>query len=214
MKSMNVIAYPTTAEARSVLQGRDASILQGIKQPGVAAAIWQREPSSEFSNWVANLSPENLPQLRSLVAVSAVEGCIHAACNLAGTPAGPQRDVLASDIAALGYLMGEIMETSLLHLRVAAVSGNACRRFHVDNMTSRLTCTYRGTGTQLAQPGEEASPMTVSTASAVLLRGARWPGDEETGLLHRSPPIEGTGETRMVVVIDPAADHEPVRTYH
>ena len=211
---MNVVAVPSRSEARSLLQGRDASILEGIKQPGVAAAIWQRDPSPEFVDWIAAVPPENLPQVRSLVAVSALEGCIHAACNLAGTPSGPQRDVLASDIAALGFLMGEVMETSLLHVRVTAVSTNACRSFHVDNMSTRLICTYRGTGTQLAQPGEEASPMTVSTASAVLLRGSRWPGTEKTCLLHRSPPIEGTGETRLVVVLDPAADHKPVPTYH
>ena len=27
-----------------------------------------------------------------------------------------------------------------------------------------------------------------------------------TGLLHRSPPIEGTGETRLVLVLDPIDD--------
>jgi len=28
------------------------------------------------------------------------------------------------------------------------------------------------------------------------------------GLLHRSPPIEGTGETRLVLVLDPVIDPE------
>ncbi|MBX2876010.1 MAG: DUF1826 domain-containing protein [Saprospiraceae bacterium] len=27
--------------------------------------------------------------------------------------------------------------------------------------------------------------------------------------MHRSPPIEGTGETRLVLVLDPVADQEP-----
>lgn len=205
---MSVVEIPIRAGARSILQGRDASVLSGIKQPGVAAAIWQRDPAPEFGDWMASLPSEHLPKLRTLIGVDAVEGCIHAACSLAGTPAGAARDMLASDIAALASLMGEIMETPLLHLRLDVVSTNACRRFHVDNMTARMLCTYRGSGTQLAQPGAEASPVSVSPGSAVLLRGRRWPGTEQTELLHRSPPIEGTGETRLLAVIDPAFDHK------
>ncbi|MEX0305155.1 MAG: DUF1826 domain-containing protein [Leisingera sp.] len=211
---MNVVDFPTRSEACSVLQARDASALSGIKQPGVAAAIWQRDPAPEFASWISGLPPEKLPKLRSLVGVGALEGCIQAACSLAGTPAGPERDMLAGDIAALGFLMSEIMETPLLHVRLEVVTTNACRRFHVDNMTARLLCTYRGTGTQLAQPGAEAAPLSVSPGSAVLLRGRRWPGKEQTALLHRSPPIEGTGETRFLAVIDPAMDHEPQETFH
>ncbi|NBZ89164.1 DUF1826 domain-containing protein [Stagnihabitans tardus] len=32
-------------------------------------------------------------------------------------------------------------------------------------------------------------------------RGTLWPG-EDCGLLHRSPPIAGTGETRLLLVIE------------
>ena len=205
---MSVIELPIPAEARSVLQARDASVLSGINQPGVAAAIWQRNPAPEFANWISGLPPEKLPKLRSLVGADALEGCIHAACSLAGTPAGPERNMLAGDIAALGFLLSEIMETPLLHVRLDVVTTNACRRFHVDNTTARLLCTYRGAGTQLAQPGAETAPLSVSPGSAVLLRGRRWPGEEQTTLLHRSPPIAGTGETRLLAVIDPAFDHK------
>ncbi|WP_152618489.1 DUF1826 domain-containing protein [Leisingera sp. ANG-Vp] len=211
---MSIVDFPIRGEACSVLQARDASALSGIKQPGVAAAIWQREPAPEFVNWISGLPPDKLPKLRSLVGADALEGCIQAACSLAGTPAGPERDMLAGDIAALGYLMSEIMETPLLHVRLEAVSTNACRRFHVDNMTARMLCTYRGAGTQLTQPGTEAAPLSVSQGSAVLLRGRCWPGEEQTVLLHRSPPIEGTGETRLLAVIDPAFDYKPEGRLH
>ena len=84
---MSVVDFPTRGEACSVLQARDASALSGIKQPGVAAAIWQRDLAPEFANWISGLPPEKLPKLRSLVGVDALEGCIQAACDLAGTPA-------------------------------------------------------------------------------------------------------------------------------
>lgn len=47
---------------------------------------------------------------------------------------------------------------------------------------------------------------TVATGSPLLLRGTRWPAQPASGLLHRSPPIEGTGETRLVLVLDPVTD--------
>ena len=45
--------------------------------------------------------------------------------------------------------------------------------------------------------------LTVPTGSPMILRGSHWEGQNKQGLLHRSPPIEGSGETRFVVVIDP-----------
>lgn len=37
----------------------------------------------------------------------------------------------------------------------------------------------------------------------MIFRGSHWERQNNQGLLHRSPPIEGSGETRFVVVIDP-----------
>lgn len=211
---MNVVAFSAQARACAILQGRDPSVLQEIRSPGIAAAIWQRNPAPEFTAWINALPPESVPRLRTLVAVSAVETCIHAACDLTDTPKGPMRDRLASDIAALGFIMGQVMDTDLLHLRLDAVTTNACRKFHIDNMRARMLCTYRGTGTQLALPGQEHAPMEVTTGSVTLLRGTRWPGNENTALRHRSPPIEGTGETRLLVVLDPATDYKPDDSIH
>ncbi len=78
-----------------------------------------------------------------------------------------------------------------------------------DAITARLVCTYRGTGTQYGMSTDDADPQsvfTVPTGSPILLRGTFWPAEPPSGLLHRSPPIEGTGETRLVLVIDPVSD--------
>ena len=47
----------------------------------------------------------------------------------------------------------------------------------------------------------------------MILRGTNWPSAAKPGLLHRSPPIEGTGETRLVLVLDPIADIEADEPY-
>lgn len=211
---MQLIESSVYSEADVMVQGSDVSILSHIQHHGVAAAVWQRDLAVDFSDWIRGLSPENLPRFRSLVTVDALENSVHAACDLSHTPTGKHRDMLAGDIAALGFIMGEIMGSSLLHVRLEAVNTNACRKFHVDNMTARMLCTYRGRGTQVAQRGAEGSPITVSAGDAILLRGARWPGKEETTIQHRSPPIAGTGETRLLLAIDPGSDYKPEIAYH
>lgn len=70
--------------------------------------------------------------------------------------------------------------------------------------TSRRVCAYRGAGTQLAQSGLETAPPDVPTSAAAILRGALWPGREVTGLSHLSPPIAPSGQTRALLMIDPA----------
>ena len=211
---MSVITFPKKLTARTFASSEEASVLKSISQHGVAAARWQRAPSREFSDWVNALPVAQLPKLRSFLPVDRVEEAVQAACDIAKMPSSPKRDLLASDVAALAFIMSKVMDTPQLHVRLDVVSNDACRRFHIDNMTARMLCTYRGTGTQLAAAGEEDRPTTVDASDVVLLRGKLWPSTEETALLHRSPPITGTGETRLLAVIDPATDHRTAPTYH
>jgi hypothetical protein len=74
---------------------------------------------------------------------------------------------------------------------------------------ARVLCTYGGTGTQygIFTDGDKPSRVfTVQTGAPILLRGPLWLAHPPSGLLHRSPPIEGTGETRLVLVLDPVFD--------
>lgn len=210
----NIVPFPVRTEARAILQARDPSVLQEIGQPGIGAVIWQRRPLAAFSDWINALPVIQLPSLRSLVAVGAVEDCVQAACDLADTPRGRMRDMLASDISALAFIMSEVMRAPLLHVRLSVVTTDACRRFHIDNVSARMLCTYRGAGTQLAQPGQDLASLEIPTGSAALLRGALWRGPEATGLLHRSPPIAGTWQSRLLLAIDPGVDHRSDGVLH
>jgi hypothetical protein len=113
------------------------------------------------------------------------------------------------DIAALAEIFAGLMRARWLRLRLDVVTTNACRRFHIDAVTARLVCTLRGTGTQYGISTDGAEPrrvFTVPTGSPIVLRGTLWPEGPRSGLLHRSPPIEGTGETRALLVLDPVDD--------
>lgn len=180
-----------------------------LKQPGCAAAIWQRQLSRGFQTWVEGLDPEKLPSARIILRPEHMAAALTELCDNAGTPDGPHRQYLINDIVALTQVFCDVMGAPYLRLQLDRVTTNACRRFHIDALTARLVCTYRGTGTQygISPDGDEPTRVfTVATGAPILLRGTLWPEQPASGLLHRSPPIEGSGETRLVLVLDPIFD--------
>ncbi len=195
------------ADCVTILAGPDA--LDAIGKPSCAAAIWQRTPLPDFQSWIDGLAPDHLPEGRLVLRPEATCDAVHQLCEVAQMPNAPERDLLINDITALADLFCERMRASYLRLRLDRVTNNACSKFHKDAIRVRLVCTYRGTGTQfgVSKNGEEPRHIsTVPTGSPMLMRGTLWPETPQSGLLHRSPPIEGTGETRFVLVLDPTSD--------
>ncbi|MBY5934955.1 DUF1826 domain-containing protein [Tateyamaria omphalii] len=179
--------------------------LAAFLRPGCAAAIWRRRPAKRLQTWIDHLDPALLPQGRVVVKPEAVSATLGSFCEVAGTPACAERAQLIDDVADLARLFAALMRAQYLRLRLQAVTSNACRKFHIDAITGQLICTYRGTGTQYGVSTRGEDPKCVFTAptgSPILLRGTLWQEQPPSGLLHRSPPIEGTGETRLVLVLD------------
>lgn len=197
----------TSALALDVIAAPTPEVLTRIAAPGTAAVIWTRALAPDLARGLAQADPARLPSLRAEMALPQVAAAVRAAG--ADLPA-PLASALAEDVAALALALGQATGAMRVTLRLEPVTTDACRRFHVDNVRARLLCTYRGQATQLAAPGEDATPRQMATGAVAILRGARWPGDEETGLRHRSPPIGGSGETRLLLVIDPAAPEDAV----
>ena len=185
--------------------------LSALHRPGCAAAIWRRQPLPGFQSWIDGLDADVLPRARVILRPETVRDAASEVFDASGTPVGPERDRLVDDIAALADIFAGLMNARWLRLRLDVVTTNACPRFHIDAVTARLICTYRGTGTQYGISTDEAEPrriFTVPTGAPVLLRGTLWLERPRADLLHRSPPIEGTGETRLVLVLDPVDDPE------
>ena len=185
--------------------------LSAIHHPGCAATIWRRQPTASFQSWIDNLPPDQLPKMRGILQPHNVRDTVSEVCDLAGTPHCPSRQELIDDVTALAKTFAELISARWLRLRLDVVTTNACRKFHIDAITARLVCTYRGTGTQYGVSTDSQDParvFTVPTGSPMVMRGTRWPGGQPSGLLHRSPPIEGTGEVRLMLVLDPVDDPE------
>ncbi|MGF1476032.1 MAG: DUF1826 domain-containing protein [Geminicoccaceae bacterium] len=185
--------------------------LSVIHRPGCAAAIWRRQSLPVFQSWIDGLDPAQLPSARVILRPGEVRDAAQQICEASGTPACPERNRLIDDVAVLTDIVAGLMRAKWLRLRLDVVTTNACRKFHIDAVTARLVCTYRGTGTQYGISTDGAEPkrvFTVPTGAPILLRGTLWPECPKSGLLHRSPPIEGTGETRLVFVLEPVTDPE------
>ena len=205
--------------AREILHGAAIGVgvadcvrdLDVIARPGVAAALWQRRVDPDWQAWINGLAPATLPQLRVILRPDMVRDAARAACDMTGLDASAARDWLIEDIGALADRFAGLMRARFLRLRLDVIETDACRRFHIDAVTARLICTYRGTGTQYGISVEGEVPrrvFTTPTGAPLLLRGTLWPGDPPSGLLHRSPPIEGSDETRLLLVLDPVDDPE------
>ena len=183
--------------------------LAAIHRPSCAAATWRRQLLPGFQSWIDALEPDQLPNARVIVRADKVREALIQICEAAATPSSNERDWLIDDAVALADHFAGLMRSSYIRLRFDVVTTNACRKFHVDAVTARLVCTYRGTGTQYGvspDGGEPERIFTVPTGDPILLRGTLWPEEPSSGLRHRSPPIEGSGETRLLLVLDAVAD--------
>ncbi|MEM8579532.1 MAG: DUF1826 domain-containing protein, partial [Pseudomonadota bacterium] len=167
------------------------------------ALLWRRPVPEDVTRWLAALPQDRLPRGRVVIRPAAAAAAVTEMCAAVGESGGA---AFAADVADLADAFADVMQAAWVRLRLDVVTTNACRRFHVDALRARLVCTYLGTGTQygLAAPrNEPAQVHTVATGTPILLRGTQWPAHRAPSLLHRSPPIEGTGEVRLVLVLDP-----------
>ena len=201
----------TDQQAEYVQKVQDLSSLSVFVEPTCPAVIWTRQVPPETQSWINQLNPKLLPNCRKLLRTSDARKTIKEIFSISKTPYSTGLEWLTQDITLLTEFFSSLMKVKFVRLRLNVVSTDSCRKPHVDAISGRLICTYRGTGTQYGfstDGGDPKSFLTTPTGSPILFRGTLWPENPFLGLLHRSPPIEGSGETRFVLVIDPIIDPE------
>jgi hypothetical protein len=195
--------------ARCVV-GATSAILDRIVEPGVELAIWNRSMPAAVGARLdrATVRSRTLPALRTTVPASVPEAPLAAA--LADLKDRPLADALADDVAHLVRLVAHLIGCETLSVRLEAITGDACRRFHADRIPFRLIVTYRGPGTEwvdeaaLPPGGDPRHPpmeavRRVPAGAVALFKGSL---GSDRPLLHRSPPITGTGAVRLLLCID------------
>ena len=197
------------ADSAEMVAAPDA--LRKCLRRGCAAAIGRRQPPPEVQSWLDGIHGEALPRARVIFPTHAVGEVVRQLFAMANLSVGAECAWLQQDIIGLADILSDLMNARYLRLRLDVVTTNGCRKFHIDVATARLVCTYRGTGTQYGVSSDGDDPrrvFTVQTGAPILMRGTLRPAKPPSGLLHRSPPIEGTGETRFVLVLEPVDDPE------
>lgn len=201
----------SAARSDGICAGRNPEALERIEAPGVSVAVWNRRPLRSFQEWIDSLPVDRLPEMRAVTTPDLVETLVEAACSIARTPECVERERLIGDVAALADILHSVTRAPYVRVRMERVSDNACKKFHQDYVTARLICTYRGTGTQYGESrdgGEPSQVRMLPTGVPAIFRGRLWPARQGAPVLHRSPPISGTGEVRSLLVLDPITDSE------
>lgn len=169
----------------------------------IDAAIWQRALPESVHAWLDALPDHALPQGRFVLQPDHVLDCLEVVFERLGSPLTPARTWFCEDVQRLATRVEALSGAPLIRLRLEPVFDNACAKFHIDNVTTRLICTYRGPGTQIAVDETAMETIkTVPTGAPILLKGKQWPQAKPPQLKHRSPPIEGTGLVRLMVVLE------------
>lgn len=109
-------------------------------------------------------------------------------------------------------------------LRLTTLCHAMCPRFHVDRIPCRLVTTFQGVSTQWLPnhtvdrtklgAGSQGLPddqsgiylsendiCQLKTGDVALLKGERWEGNENAGLVHRSPAVTEGGQ-RLLLTLD------------
>ena len=182
---------------------------QSLRLPAEDAVAWDRALPEDVQAWLDGLPETQLPSGRFRLVPSQVGACIAQLFEAQHVAPHPALTWLCDDARRLADWVADLHGASILRLRLEAVFDNACSKFHVDNVLARLICTYCGPGTQLSLDTPEAPAIeTVATGVPVLLKGKLWPQANEIALQHRSPPIENTGLSRLVLVLEPLEEDD------
>ena len=215
-------ADPTTSAAfaagTTVEQAEEG--LGAITKPNVELVIWRRSLPLDLQTWLERLDATLLPDIRLLVRPEDLVRAMEPLLNDCGLPKGEMRALLLCDVDNLVSAFARIARTDLVDVRLESVSDDACWKFHRDCVEARLLTTYRGPATEWVQPDHAEAALRAQTRFkgpierlgahdvAIFKGSCAGPG---SGIVHRSPPIMGTGCTRLLLCLNKpsAASPEP-----
>lgn len=192
--------------------------LHRIGEPDINLCLWRRTPLPVVADELAHLQALDLPDIRCRTSPTTFDEDIGALLRGRGLDPFAFRAWLA-DLRRLADRFFAVCEGPDVTARLETTDDDGCRRFHVDRIQLRLLCTYRGLGTEWltneqvdrdaqgnGAPNERiirfGEPSRFQPFWVGILKGDAYPGNAGRGLVHRSPPIAGSGQTRLLFCLD------------
>lgn len=210
----------STPKSRQAVFGAEPDILTEIYQDENNIAIWRRGIQQDLVN-AANRILVSKPTLQLSAAVSNEN-----AYEIVNGMLGNESDalILAADVAELVDMFCCLFELKGVGLRLTSLGHAMCPRFHVDKVPCRLVTTYNGTATEWLPhdyidraklgPGSRGLPddqsglypsdatiQKLEIGDVALLKGESWIGNENAGLVHRSPQLPENSK-RLLLTLD------------
>ena len=216
---------PSAALGASVAMCDAADGLAAINRPDMELVIWRRALPLRLQTWLDQMDASCLPDMRILVQPGDLRRAVEPHLDDCGMPPGDMRDLLLGDVDDLVSAFARITQSALVDVRLERVSHDACWKVHRDCVEARLLTTYCGPATEWVHPihaeqalreqkGFEGPVEHLRIHDVAIFKGScAGPG---SGIVHRSPPIAGTGRTRLLLCLNkrsaasPAASAAPI----
>lgn len=182
------------------LSVRQPAQLSAIFRDDVNLMIWQRPIQScldpYVSAWPATLKLQRILTLTELPQKLPLL-----------LPQGAAQSVLAADVMLAAQMLGCLMDTETIGVRLSLQQQPQCPNWHTDHVMLRLLVSYGGPGTEyLPCPAPTGAGRATQRACQIgsqhlaLLKGSAWTGDPLAAIWHRSPRSE---VPRLVLTLDP-----------
>ena len=199
--------------------GTGPKVLADIYQEDINIAIWQRTSGERLTVAVSAFLAAN-PRFETSMTVSPD----NARAEVGKATGGATATELADDIAELVDMFCYLFGLKRAGLRLATLDHAMCPRFHVDRVPCRLLTTYQGVATEWLPhqvvdrsklgPGsngladidsglyqDQSDVQRLNCGDVALLKGELWVGNEDAGLVHRSPAVPA-GNNRLLLTLD------------
>ncbi|PMG08784.1 succinylglutamate desuccinylase [Vibrio breoganii] len=219
--SLDLVASPEPVYSAPLpLRESKPCILSNIYQSERNIAIWQRTLPTTMTQDLNQMLFEGRPLalVQSVTPNNAADWIRNKLDEYACA------DALATDIALIVDMFCCLFDVEEVGLRLTSLDSPMCPKFHVDHVACRLVTTYVGSATEwlenkgidrsklgagsLGKPdslsglyGGETEIQTMKAGDVALLKGSGWEGNENSGLVHRSPAV-GTNERRLLLTLD------------
>ncbi|TQV71082.1 DUF1826 domain-containing protein [Aliikangiella marina] len=204
---------------RQSVQSEDIEVLADIYRDEVNLVVWQRELSSDTQSEVGEFL-KHRPQFQKSMTLG-LQNMGLAIRSFLGTN---DYQNLNKDIVELVDMYCCLFDLKRVGLRLTVLDKAMCPKFHVDRVPTRLICTYYGEATEWlanefadrAKLGHGSSGLAdhesglfdninriqqLTSGDVALLKGELWPGNENAGLIHRSPTLS-EGDKRLLLTMD------------
>jgi hypothetical protein len=215
-KNLNITSECAQAEGmfRYMSQDKQPTVLSDIYKEEINIAIWRREKQFSVKEFLA-LNPTFQKEM-ILTPQDALSRISESFNN--------NMTEVSEDIALLVDMFCYLFELKQAGMRLKVLDKAMCPKFHVDKVPCRLVTTYQGTATEWL-PHEvvdqtklewgcnglpdsksglyqrKSDIQRLDCGDVALLKGTLWEGNENAGLVHRSPELIAN-EKRLILTLD------------